>query len=287
MRAFRSLVYRCTRGITIAALVPAIVFAGEGRASAQTDEERALVLFQAAQLRYEEGRFEEAVQLLEEARSLADEPAITYNMGRALEELGRNDEAAVAYRRYLGLEPNARDRRAIEARIARLESTTETVEPPDEQPPDEQRSDEQTADRHAPDEHTSGDASAHPPRGGALPARTTTDHGVDDAGIGTAGIVGIELAGAGVLALGVGLVVGAIAQGTRDRADDDPVHRSARETFRTAETEATTANVLLAVGGGLALVGALLVVINLATGDGSDVELALGPASLAVAGRWP
>lgn len=87
--------------------------------TAPTDS-RALELFEQSAQAYREGRFQEAVDKLLEARRFKAEPVLLYNLGRAYEALGKPSDAADAYAKYLEEEPEASDRKAIEGRIATL-----------------------------------------------------------------------------------------------------------------------------------------------------------------------
>ena len=100
-----------------------VLLPGEAEAaptrSAPTDS-RALELFEQSAQAYREGRFQEAVDKLLEARRFKAEPVLLYNLGRAYEALGKPGDAADAYAKYLEEEPEASDRKAIEGRIATL-----------------------------------------------------------------------------------------------------------------------------------------------------------------------
>jgi tetratricopeptide (TPR) repeat protein len=87
--------------------------------SAPTDA-RALDLFEQSAQAYREGRFQDAVDKLREARTYKAEPVLLYNLGRAYEALGRPGDAADAYAKYLEEDPEASDRKAIEGRVATL-----------------------------------------------------------------------------------------------------------------------------------------------------------------------
>lgn len=89
-------------------------------AQAQTDQERALALFEESRGHYDAGRFDRAIELLQEAYGLTPEPILLYNMGRAYEGADRIREAADAYERYLNEAGDVRDRGAIEARLRNL-----------------------------------------------------------------------------------------------------------------------------------------------------------------------
>lgn len=114
-------------------------------AFAADDKSRALELFEQSATAYRAGRFQEAVDLLLEARRLHPEPVLLYNLGRAYEALGKPAEAADAYEKYLAEEPRAADRLAIEGRIGTLRAqamelerarqpTPQPIEPPREPP---------------------------------------------------------------------------------------------------------------------------------------------------------
>jgi tetratricopeptide (TPR) repeat protein len=89
-------------------------------AAAQTDQERALTLFEESRGHYDAGRFDRAIELLQEAYRLQPEPILLYNMGRAYEGADQVREAADAYERYLNDAGDVRDRGALEARLRTL-----------------------------------------------------------------------------------------------------------------------------------------------------------------------
>lgn len=228
--------------------------------------ERALDLFERSVDHYRAGRFQEAVDLLLEARGLAEEPVLLYNLARAYEGLGELEEAIEAYEGYLEEQPDAQDRGAIEARIGTLR--------------------EQIAERERLE------------RERALALERQGDEGGDRAAPGAAdresgaGAWPWLVLGAGAAGLGAAAVTGTLALSARDDAVQDPEHRSSRESFRRAEDLATVANVLWAVGGALAAIGAVWATIDLVSGGGEgdggdDVALTLGPGSVAVRGTLP
>jgi len=70
---------------------------------------------------FSEGHFKDAIDLFLDADSLAPNPAFSYNIGLAYEELGDAPSALRWYRDYLRALPNAPDRVDIEPRIAAAE----------------------------------------------------------------------------------------------------------------------------------------------------------------------
>lgn len=104
--------------------------------AAPTDA-RALDLFEQSAKAYREGRFQEAVDKLLEARRYKAEPVLLYNLGRAYEALGRPADAADAYAKYLDEDPEASDRKAIEGRIATLRAQAAELAAARRDPPPE------------------------------------------------------------------------------------------------------------------------------------------------------
>ncbi len=84
-------------------------------------ERRAVELFRESVEHYRAGRFQRAVDLLTEARTLKREPVLLYNLARAYEGIGRLTEAVEAYEQYLQEAPSAQDRGAIIKRIETLQ----------------------------------------------------------------------------------------------------------------------------------------------------------------------
>ncbi len=85
------------------------------------EDATARAAFELGRARFNEGHFEEALTLFEDAHQRSQRPALVYNIAQTLDRLSRAVEARDAYRRYLEEEPTAPQRAAIEARIAVLE----------------------------------------------------------------------------------------------------------------------------------------------------------------------
>lgn len=100
-------------------LVAAPVFAATP--AAKTDVERAKDAFNWAQRLYKQARYTEAVAKFEEAWLLKPHPVVRYNIGRCHEQLGDLPQAMRAYRDYLRLAPDAKDREIVSDAIANLE----------------------------------------------------------------------------------------------------------------------------------------------------------------------
>lgn len=220
----------------------------------QGDRERALSLFQESADHYRAGRFGVAAELLREAYDLHPEPVLLYNLGRALDGMGEFQEAIQAYRDYVEAAPDAEDRGAVERRIQTLESYLETGEEP----------------------------AAPPPPESAPPSTSTT---YTDTGPSPVPFV---IAGVGAAGIGVGAVLGLMAQSAHDDAVADDVNLTAAEKAEKADNLAAGANIAFVAGGILLAVGAAWAVIEL-TGDSGEREslsLRFGPGHIALDGRF-
>ena len=112
--------------LMVAVLV--VVATATASAAPRSTREQALELFEKSARAYREGRFQDTIDLLLEARRVKAEPVLLYNLGRAYEAIGRPTDAADAYAQYLSEDPGAVDRGAIEGRIATLRSQGDQLE---------------------------------------------------------------------------------------------------------------------------------------------------------------
>ena len=184
---------------------------------AEGSQSRALDLFEQSAVAYREGRFDDAIALLREARALKPEPVLLYNLGRAYEAAGRRREAAEAYTQYLADEPQGRDRGSLEGRIATLR-------------------------REEVEREALLRASKEPERAPAEPAPI--------------GPLPFVVAGVGLATIGAGVGLGVYAQSRADAAATEPVQTTAVDVHDGARGLATAANVVLVAGAALAIVGA-------------------------------
>jgi tetratricopeptide (TPR) repeat protein len=82
--------------------------------------ERAHIHLKAAIAYYDEGRYEDAAREIEASYQLKPLPDLQYNLAQCYERLGRFVDASKAYETYLSGNPNAADRKQVEARIVNL-----------------------------------------------------------------------------------------------------------------------------------------------------------------------
>jgi tetratricopeptide (TPR) repeat protein len=109
--------------------------------SATEDQQHAHTLVGQATERFQQGRFQEAADLLTEAHRLDPKPILLYNRARAYESLGDAPglrRATEDYAQYLVDDPAAKDRLAVEKRIDVLRGQIARLEqPPPPAPPPE------------------------------------------------------------------------------------------------------------------------------------------------------
>jgi tetratricopeptide (TPR) repeat protein len=119
-------------------LIAAVLLLASVTARAQIDEktERARAHVKAAIAYYDEGKYDDAAREMSVAYELKPLPDLQYNLAQCYERLGRYDDAAAAYEKYLVAKPDAADRKQISARIdnlherAKAQAAGQTVTPP-------------------------------------------------------------------------------------------------------------------------------------------------------------
>ncbi len=85
------------------------------------DVKKAKDLFQSGQRLYKSARYAEAIAKFEEAYLVRPHPVIYFNIGKCWEQLGETAKALRAYRDYLRLAPDAKDKETVSDAIANLE----------------------------------------------------------------------------------------------------------------------------------------------------------------------
>lgn len=173
-------------------------------------QQEARALFQAAQVAYEAGRFEVALERFTEAYTLSNRPQLLYNIGLAAERLARRPEALAAYRAYLQLHPSAPNREEVTGRVRSIELAMEADRNASARTPDPAATADPDSRRHAPpaeherDFSTEAVARATSESSSPLTASPAPQHRRRRLGIG----VGVGTAAAVVLAVVLGVVVG-------------------------------------------------------------------------------
>lgn len=194
---------------------------------------QALELFEQSDKAYKAGKFEQSAVLLRKAYEVYPEPILLYNLGRALEGLGDAKGAVEEYEHYLRVAKHVDDRGAIERRIATLKAHLEK---------------EQEADRPPPPPPPALPPQLPPPA--PAPAAPVIEDELD-----VPATVGWVAVGTGGALVATGALFGWRASANHDDAVGEPMQTRAADLQSTAQHEATIANVLLVVGGAIAIGG--------------------------------
>lgn len=121
-----------------AVLAGVLLVATTSFAQEDSRDREARMLFQAGELAFNEGRFENALESFHRAHALTQRPELLFNIGTCQERLERYDEALQSFRAYLTARPDAPNANAVAQRIRILEvATTERDDEPDESLPAE------------------------------------------------------------------------------------------------------------------------------------------------------
>lgn len=217
---------------------------------AADEQRRAEELFAKSETLYQAGDFRGAIALLEEANRLSPHPVLVYNLARAHESLGENDQAVTYYRRYLELDPNAADKGAVAKRIDTLVRAQEKpkVEPPSGKDP--------------------------PPDGTTVVTSPSP--------------VPWIVAGVGVLGVGAGAVLGGLA--LSKHADAEVPTLDGAETERlaaSADDLALGASIAFVAGGVVAAAGIVWGIVDVATsGAPAQVSVGVSPTGVVVRGAF-
>jgi tetratricopeptide (TPR) repeat protein len=205
----------------------------DGAEPASEAKTRALELFDESKVHFDQGEFEQAASLLEQAYETFPEPVLLYNLARAEQEAGNIDKAIAAYERYLAAAPGVSDRAGIQRRIARLR--------------EQLRGDQGASGTAMPSSPPAQEAKGPVPPPARSPSPNDGGH--------SRTIVPWVIAGAGLATLTGGVVLGLWANQSHENAEQEPDASTAYDEQRQAENLAAAANVAFVAGGVLAAVG--------------------------------
>ncbi|UJR83798.1 tetratricopeptide repeat protein [Sandaracinus amylolyticus] len=222
-------------------------------AEAQRDRRarsRADTLFHAAEIAYDEGRYEAAAQLLEEAISVRPTAAFQFNLGRCYERLERWDDAERAYLVYLASIRDRAQRQRVEERLAVVR--------------------EESARARQREEEARAAAAAVPLEPEPAPAPIVAEPSGP-----SLTPVPFVLGGVGIAGLAVGGALTALAFDADAQSQD--VTRSGRDAadaHARANDLGLGATVAWAVGAGLLVTGTIWLIVELSSGGSSDGDRA-------------
>ena len=233
-------------------------------------DQAARLTFQRAREAFVGGDYEEALRLFRQAYELSPRPVLLYNIAATLDRLRRDAEAVEALQAYLEADPEAPERAEIEARIRVLQAGIAEREA-------------EAAARDAEQQQREAELEAERERLAAEDAERRAAASQDDGGRdGLHPAVFYATAGAAVAVGAVAAWSGANASSQDDdyrQLAADAVARGAtpadveevREAFNEVEDAQFRTNLLIGIGGSLA-VGALILVFVTDFGGDDDAS---------------
>ncbi|MEM1415714.1 MAG: tetratricopeptide repeat protein [Myxococcota bacterium] len=154
--------------------LPAGAQSDEGPQTRNYDEsldQAARLTFERAREAFVNGDYEEALRLFRQAYELSPRPVLLYNIAATLDRLRRDEEAVQALQAYLDADPDAPERQEIEARIRVLQAAIDEREAEEQarREDQERREAELEAERQRiAEENAAREASAQEDEGGGL-----------------------------------------------------------------------------------------------------------------------
>ena len=219
---------------------------------------------------FEEKRFDDSVALLRKAYACNPKPVYLGNVARAYEEANRPREALEAWRAYLAVTTDERERTVTEGRISALSKMVDDL---DRLVREKERAEE--AQRKA--EAAARERPASPPRAAASPSARVPAVAWITAAVGAAGLV-------------TGAVLGVEALNKHNAAGNESNVYTADGEQKDARSFAVAANVSFAVGGALAALGATWIVVDLlrpaASTPPPGAALAISGTGVVLTGRF-
>src|ERR1043165_1364229 len=104
------MVHRAWRVLVFATALSCVASTARAAEVSPEAQESARKTYQAGAQAYAAGRFKDAIDLFLEAARIAPNPAFSYNVGLAYEQLGDADNALRWYRDYLRELPDAQEK---------------------------------------------------------------------------------------------------------------------------------------------------------------------------------
>ena len=101
------------------------------------EEREARARFDAGQIAYEAGRFDDALEDFRRAHELSGRAQLLYNIGLAADRLRQDETALDAYRRFVEALSGHPRAPWVRERISALEAVSASSPPPGEEPPEE------------------------------------------------------------------------------------------------------------------------------------------------------
>lgn len=238
---------------------------------AAADDRKALELFEQGFKAYQDGRFQQAIDLLEKAHAMKKEPVLLYNLARAHEGVGNLDQAISMYERYLAETKDVPDRAAIEKRVETMRAQIAERDRLRRERDEARKRDAQAAQ-----------VSVVTPPEDDVDARSTSPLPWIVGGVGAAGLI-------------AGGVLTGLALGKHDDAEAAPSQREAADLQGSAESLGTGGAIALIAGGAVLGIGVIWGILDLTVlaepapeqpRDGMALRVRIGPTGGSILGRF-
>jgi tetratricopeptide (TPR) repeat protein len=234
----------------LAVLLPSLVLLSPPPARADDALEEARTLFNKATVEYNVGRFQQALDLYTKAYERVPKPALLFNIGQCHRLLGHYDQALFFYSGYLREKPEAANRTVVEQHMAEAKQALDQQRAA--QAEAQRSAAQQSASAPQPPAHASAPAPSPVPP--PPPVETPAQHGSS-----ALRIAGLATAGAGVVLLGTGVVLGVHANSVSSElsqvSNQHGTWTSQYQSDYDSGKSAATAATVLYVAGAVAIVG--------------------------------
>jgi hypothetical protein len=226
-------------------------------------------IYAGAREAFDAKRYDESIKLLRMAYDCDPNPVYLGNVARAYEESNRPKEAIAAWRAYLAVVTDAKERRQTEGRISALSKVVDDL--------DRLAREKREAEERAEAERRARESRPPPPPPAPAPEPEPERHVSTGAWI---------VAGAGAIGIATGVVLGLVANGKHSSAVAEPDVVRAEALQSDARGFARAANWAFVLGGAAAAAGVTWIGIDLLAPRRSQTSLAVAGPGVVLRGRW-
>lgn len=249
--------------VCIAAAAPSVA-----RADEAADKARGKAVWREGVKQYDLGDFDAAIKKFEEAYQIFPNPDILFNLGQAHRKTKTYERAIHYFRTFLRYKPNAPNRDVVEQLIAELEGLTAAQKASNERPPDTVHAPPPPPAAPSPTTATPAPAPAQP---------TEAPRWYQDT-------LGLTLAAAGLVALGVGTGFLIHSSGLSSDAEANHDEQSAQDLHDSAKTFQLAGGITVVAGAALLTGGIVKMVLH--SRSDSGVQVSLGASSIGISGKF-
>ena len=252
---------RLTALVCIAAVAPSLA-----RADEAADKARGKSVWRKGVKQYDLGDFDAAIKKFEEAYQIFPNPDILFNLGQAHRKTKSYERAIHYFRTFLRYKPSAPNRDVVEQLIAELEGLIAAQKASNERPPDTV---------HTPPPSAPPAPVAPSPVAPAAPVEAPRWY--QDP-------LGWTLAGAGLVAVGLGTAFLIHSGGLSSDAETNRDEQMAQDLHDSAKTYQLAGGITLVAGAALVTGGIVKMLLH--SRSGSTVQVSVSPATIGISGKF-